>query len=93
MGAVLWGAALLLGFVLLYLLDKREKMLRGRRKELAERMEKRIIHALVVIAISIPVAYWLPRFGVGLDFVDIIVGACITAVSWIITGEIREEID
>jgi len=92
MDTVLWGAGLLLGFVLLYMLDKRERMLRGRRKELAERMERRIIHALVVIAISIPVAYWLPRFGVGLDFADIIVGAFITAVSWIITGEIREEL-
>jgi len=74
------------------MLDKREKMLRGKRKELAERMERRIIHALVVIAISIPVAYFLPRFGVGLDFKEILVGAFITAVSWIITGEIREKL-
>jgi len=92
MEAVLWATALLFGFALLWLLDRREKWLKGREKELAERMEKRIIHALVVIAISIPVAYFLPRFGVGLDFADIIVGALITAVSWLITGEIREEI-
>jgi len=92
MDTVVWGAGLLLGFALLYMLDKREKMLRGRRKELAERMERRIIHALIVIAISIPVAFFLPEFGIGLDFADIVVGAFITALSWIITGEIREEI-
>jgi len=92
MEAVLWAAGLLFGFVILYLIDRREKWIKGREKELKERLEKRIIHAFVVIVISVPVAYFLPRFGVGLDFADIIVGALITAVSWLITGEIREEI-
>jgi len=90
MNEIVWGAGLLFGFVLLWLLDRREKWVREKERELRERLEKRVIHALVVVGVSIPIAYWLPRLGVELDPADIVAGSVLSALSWVITGEIRE---
>jgi len=56
----------------------------------ADRMERRLIHALVVVLLSVPAACLLPRLGIKLDVADLVAGAILAAVSWVLTAEIRE---
>jgi len=86
---LLWASAFLLGLVVLWLLDRRES-LREIEHDVADRMERRLIHALVVVLLSVPAAYLLPKVGVELDVADLVAGAILAAVSWVLTAEIRE---
>jgi len=88
----LWIVALLAGFALLWLLDRREKWIKVGEWKPKEKLERRMIHALIVISLAIPAAYFLPRLGIEVEFADIIAGAILSVVGWLITSEIREEI-
>jgi len=88
----LWIVALLAGFALLWLLDRREKWLRAGKWRPKEKLERRMIHALIVISLAIPAAYCLPKLGIEVEFADIIAGAILSVIGWLITSEIREEI-
>jgi len=92
MGEALWVAALVIGFALLWLLDRREKWLRAGEWKPKEKLERRMIHALIVISLAIPAAYFLPRLGIRVDFADIIVSAILGVVGWLVASEIQEEI-
>nr|UVT38863.1 hypothetical protein [uncultured bacterium] len=92
MSGVLWIAALLAGFALLWLLDRREKWIKAGEWKLKGKLERRMIHALIVITLSIPAAYFLPKFGIRVDFADIIVGAILGVVGWLVASEIQEGI-
>jgi len=89
---VLWIAVLVSGFALLWLLDRRERWLRAGEWRPKEKLERRMIHALIVISLAIPAACILPRLGIRVDFADIIVSTILGVIGWLVAGEIREEI-
>nr|QBN22378.1 hypothetical protein [uncultured archaeon]UVT38862.1 hypothetical protein [uncultured bacterium] len=79
MEAVLWGTGLLLGFALLWLLDKyRGRSPEAGRKVLSE-VEKRTIAALIFAGLAAVGTALLPAFGIEVDLKQVV-------VCWILVG-------